>query len=217
MSWKDSILDFFDIFGPATLAVVSFTEAIIQPVPPDLLYLPMLYDAAGNIPLIIWLFLAVTLSSVAGSYIGYLIGKKWGRELLDKFAKPKHIEKLEALTYLHNLDLSNKALQRVGTLSGGQQQRVAIARAMMQKPMILLADEPISSLDPKNSKIVMDDIKKINKQEGIMAICNLHSLDIAKEYCERLIGLSDGKIVFDGHPSELTKELAEQLYDLENE
>ena len=126
-------------------------------------------------------------------------------------------EKLDALTYLHNLGLSNKALQRVGTLSGGQQQRVAIARAMMQKPMILLADEPISSLDPKNSKIVMDDIKKINQQEGIMAICNLHSLDVAKEYCERLIGLSDGKIVFDGHPSELTKELAEQLYDLENE
>ncbi len=87
----------------------------------------------------------------------------------------------------------------------------------MQKPKILLADEPISSLDPKNSKIVMDDIKKINQQEGIMAICNLHSLDVAKEYCERLIGLSDGKIVFDGHPSELTKELAEQLYDLENE
>ena len=126
-------------------------------------------------------------------------------------------EKLDALTYLHNLGLSNKALQRVETLSGGQQQRVAIARAMMQKPKILLADEPISSLDPKNSKIVMDDIKKINQQEGIMAICNLHSLDVAKEYCERLIGLSDGKIVFDGHPSELTKELAEQLYDLENE
>ena len=126
-------------------------------------------------------------------------------------------EKLDALTYLHNLGLSNKALQRVGTLSGGQQQRVAIARAMMQKPKILLADEPISSLDPKNSKIVMDDIKKINQQEGIMAIWNLHSLDFAKEYCERLIGLSDGKIVFDGHPSELTKELAEQLYDLENE
>ena len=126
-------------------------------------------------------------------------------------------EKLDALTYLHNLGLSNKALQRVETLSGGQQQRVAIARAMMQKPKILLADEPISSLDPKNSKIVMDDIKKINQQEGIMAICNLHSLDVAKEYCERLIGLSDGKIVFDGHPSELTKELAEQFYDLENE
>ena len=126
-------------------------------------------------------------------------------------------EKIEALTYLNNLDLSDKALQRVGTLSGGQQQRVAIARAMMQNPSILLADEPISSLDPKNSKVVMDDIKKINKQDGIMVICNLHSLEIAKEYCDRLIGLFDGKIVFDGHPSSLTKELAEQLYDLENE
>ena len=98
MSWKDAILDFFDIFGPATLAVVSFTESIIQPVPPDLLYLPMLYDAAGDIPLVTWLFLVVTLSSVAGSYIGYLIGQKWGRELLNKFAKPKHVAKLEALT-----------------------------------------------------------------------------------------------------------------------
>ena len=126
-------------------------------------------------------------------------------------------EKIDALRYLHNLDLSDKALQRVETLSGGQQQRVAIARAMMQKPKILLADEPISSLDPKNSKVVMDDIKKINKEEGIMAICNLHSLEVAKEYCERIIGLSEGRIVFDGNPSELTQELSEQLYDLENE
>ncbi len=134
---------------------------------------------------------------------------------LFKFYSKK--EKIEALTYLNNLDLSDKALQRVETLSGGQQQRVAIARAMMQNPMILLADEPISSLDPKNSKVVMEDIKKINKQDGIMVICNLHSLEIAREYCDRLIGLSDGKIVFDGNPSSLTKELAEQLYDLENE
>ncbi|MBL6891817.1 MAG: DedA family protein [Candidatus Poseidoniaceae archaeon] len=98
MSWKETILDFFDVFGPATLAVVSFTESIIQPVPPDLLYLPMLYDAAGDMPLVTWLFLVVTLSSVAGSYIGYLIGQKWGRQLLDRFAKPKHVAKLEALT-----------------------------------------------------------------------------------------------------------------------
>ena len=94
---------------------------------------------------------------------------------------------------------------------------MAIARAMMQRPKILLADEPISSLDPKNSKVVMDDIKRINNQNGITVICNLHSLDIAKQYCDRLIGLSEGKIVFDGNPSSLTNELAEQLYDLENE
>ena len=126
-------------------------------------------------------------------------------------------EKIEALTYLNNFELSDKALQRVDTLSGGQQQRVAIARAMMQNPKILLADEPISSLDPKNSKVVMDDIKRINNQNGITVICNLHSLNIAKQYCDRLIGLSEGKIVFDGNPSSLTNELAEQLYDLENE
>ena len=98
MSWKDSILDFFDIFGPASLAVLSFTESIIQPVPPDLLYLPMLYDAMWDVPLVTWLFLVVTLSSVAGSYVGYLIGQRWGRQLLDKFAKQKHVDKLEALT-----------------------------------------------------------------------------------------------------------------------
>ena len=98
MSWKDTILDFFDIFGPASLAVLSFTESIIQPVPPDLLYLPMLYDAMGDVPQVIWLFLVVTLSSVAGSYVCYLIGKKWGRDVLDRFAKPKHVAKLEALT-----------------------------------------------------------------------------------------------------------------------
>ena len=98
MSWKDTVLDFFDVFGPASLAVLSFTESIIQPVPPDLLYLPMLYDAMGDIPLVMWLFLVVTLSSVAGSYIGYLIGQKWGRGVLDRFAKPKHVAKLEALT-----------------------------------------------------------------------------------------------------------------------
>ena len=126
-------------------------------------------------------------------------------------------ENIEALTYLNNFELSDKALQRVDTLSGGQQQRVAIARAMMQNPKILLADEPISSLDPKNSKVVMDDIKRINNQNGITVICNLHSLDIAKQYCDRLIGLSEGKIVFDGNPSSLTNKLAEQLYDLENE
>ncbi|MEE3165219.1 MAG: phosphonate ABC transporter ATP-binding protein [Pseudomonadota bacterium] len=126
-------------------------------------------------------------------------------------------EKINALKALHKLDLSNKALQRVETLSGGEQQRVAIARALMQKPKILLADEPISSLDPKNSKIVMDDIKKINNDEGITVICNLHSLEVAKQYSRRLIGLSEGKIVFDGPPENLTQELSQELYDLENE
>ena len=135
--------------------------------------------------------------------------------MIGKFNETESLENLKKLTNI--LSINNILEKKPEFLSGGEKQRVAVARALINNPSILLADEPISSLDPKNSKVVMDDIKKINKQDGIMVICNLHSLEIAKEYCDRLIGLSDGKIVFDGHPSSLTKELAEQLYDLENE
>lgn len=126
-------------------------------------------------------------------------------------------EKINALRNLNRFELTEKSLQRSGTLSGGQQQRVAIARALMQKPKILLADEPISSLDPKNSKRVMDDMLKINREDGITIICNLHSLEIAKKYCDRLIGLSEGKVVFDGKPNDLTADISKKLYDLDDE
>ena len=98
MSWKETILGFFDVFGPASLAVVSFTESIIQPIPPDLLYIPMLADAIGDMPMVVWLWLTVTLSSVAGSLVGYWIGKRWGRKLLTRFSKQAHLDKIEALT-----------------------------------------------------------------------------------------------------------------------
>lgn len=99
MSWYSGLLDFIlDRTNSTVLGLVSFTEAIIQPLPPDLVYLPMLYDAMDNKPLVMWYFLVVTLTSVAGSYVGYLIGKRWGRQLLDRFAKQKHVTKLEALT-----------------------------------------------------------------------------------------------------------------------
>jgi membrane protein YqaA with SNARE-associated domain len=98
MSWKQSILDFFDIFGPASLAVLSFTESILQPIPPDLLYIPMLADAMGDTPRVLWLWLTVTLSSVAGSLVGYWIGRRWGRSFIGKFSKQAHLDKIEALT-----------------------------------------------------------------------------------------------------------------------
>lgn len=137
--------------------------------------------------------------------------------LLNLFGIFSKEEKINALKNLDRFDLSGIALQKAGTLSGGQQQRVAIARALMQKPRILLADEPISSLDPKNAKRVMDDMLKINREDGITIICNLHSLEVAKKYCDRLIGLSDGKVVFDGSPEALTTEISKELYDLDNE
>ena len=107
------------------------------------------------------------------------------------------------------------AAQRADQLSGGQQQRVAIARALVQQPDIILADEPIASLDPRNTRIVMDALLRINKHFGITVICNLHSLELARTYCDRLIGMSAGRVVFDGAPAALTDSIARELYDLE--
>jgi phosphonate transport system ATP-binding protein len=120
-----------------------------------------------------------------------------------------------AMSALEQFDMAQLAAQRADQLSGGQQQRVAIARALVQEPEIILADEPIASLDPRNTKIVMDALLRINKHFGITVLCNLHSLDLARSYCDRLIGMASGRIVFDGAPSALTDHIARELYDLE--
>jgi len=123
-------------------------------------------------------------------------------------------ERAFAIRALDRLDVSAQALQRADTLSGGQQQRVAIARGLVQEPKLLLADEPISSLDPRNAGIVMDALKKINEEDGITVITNLHTLDTAKKYCERLLGMKGGVVVFDGKPEELTVDMIRELYAL---
>ena len=113
-------------------------------------------------------------------------------------------DKALAMSALEQFDMASLAAQRADQLSGGQQQRVAIARALVQEPDIILADEPIASLDPRNTRIVMDALLRINKHFGITVICNLHSLDLARSYCDRLIGMSAGRVVFDGAPATLT-------------
>jgi phosphonate transport system ATP-binding protein len=120
-----------------------------------------------------------------------------------------------AMSALEQFDMAQYASQRADQLSGGQQQRVAIARALVQQPDIILADEPIASLDPRNTRIVMDALLRINKHFGITVMCNLHSLDLARTYCDRLIGMSAGRVVFDGAPAALTEHIARELYDLE--
>ena len=98
MTWKEQILEWFEIFGPASLGMLSFTEAIIQPVPPDLMFLPMLLNNSGNIPMIFWLWIVITSTSVLGSLIGYWIGQNWGKSIVERFNGQKHIKKLEILT-----------------------------------------------------------------------------------------------------------------------
>jgi phosphonate transport system ATP-binding protein len=119
------------------------------------------------------------------------------------------------LSALEQFGISSLAARRADTLSGGQQQRVAIARALVQEPTILLADEPIASLDPRNSTIVMDALLRINKHFGVTVLCNLHSLETARAYSDRLVGLAGGRLVFDGKPEALTEECAREIYGLE--
>ncbi|WP_422370638.1 phosphonate ABC transporter ATP-binding protein [Hoeflea sp.] len=119
---------------------------------------------------------------------------------------------LRAISILERLGVAENAPKRAEALSGGQQQRVAIARALMQSPKLILADEPIASLDPLNAQIVMDALRDINRQEGITVVTNLHTLDTARNYCERIIGMAQGKVVFDGKPDALTTEAVRAIY-----
>ncbi|MEM9279988.1 MAG: phosphonate ABC transporter ATP-binding protein [Pseudomonadota bacterium] len=124
-------------------------------------------------------------------------------------------ERYEALQLLDRFGVAETALQRAETLSGGQQQRVAICRAMMQKPKFILADEPIASLDPLNARLVMEALHTINREENITVICNLHTLDTARAYCDRVIGMAAGSIVFDDLPEALTDATAREIYGAE--
>lgn len=124
-------------------------------------------------------------------------------------------ERTMAIQALDRLDLVPQALQRAGTLSGGQQQRVAIAKALVQQPKIMLADEPIASLDPANATLVMDGLKTINREDGITVLVNLHTLDTARAYCDRIIAMRQGRVFFDGTAAQLTDDVVRDIYGLE--
>ncbi|MGH1416182.1 MAG: phosphonate ABC transporter ATP-binding protein [Pelagimonas sp.] len=117
-----------------------------------------------------------------------------------------------AIDILERLSIEAHAAKRASALSGGQQQRVAIARALMQDPKIILADEPIASLDPMNAKVVMDTLRHIHEEDGRTVIANLHTLDTARTYCDRVIGMRMGRVVFDGTPEQLTTGVARDIY-----
>jgi phosphonate transport system ATP-binding protein len=120
-----------------------------------------------------------------------------------------------AMAALEQIDIAGLAAKRADQLSGGQQQRVAICRALVQEPEIILADEPVASLDPRNAAVVMDALQRINRHFGLTILCNIHSLDLARQYCDRLIGMAAGRIVFDGAPAQLTDAVSRELYGLE--
>lgn len=131
------------------------------------------------------------------------------KSLLGLFPKK---EEDKALEYLKLVGISEKAHLRAGELSGGQQQRVAIARALTQNPKILLADEPVASLDPATCHTVMDYLKKINQELGITVICNLHFLSLVRQYATRVIALKGGELVYEGSPQDISQEWFAKIY-----
>ncbi|TVO77858.1 phosphonate ABC transporter ATP-binding protein [Sedimenticola selenatireducens] len=149
------------------------------------------------------------LSVLTNVLIGGLSRTPSYRGLLGWFTEE---EKLAALDSLERVGLREFALKRASDLSGGQQQRVAIARALMQKAEVILADEPIASLDPESSRQVMETLKRINKSDGITVVVTLHQVDYAQQYCQRAVALRQGEIFFDQRVDALKTEQINQLY-----
>jgi phosphonate transport system ATP-binding protein len=121
-------------------------------------------------------------------------------------------DKARAMKYIDIVGLRGKERNRADNLSGGQQQRVAIARALMQNPKILLADEPVASLDPATSHSVMQYLKKVNEELGVTVICNLHFLSLVRQYAHRVVALKAGKLIYDGKPLEINEEWFKTIY-----
>ena len=121
-------------------------------------------------------------------------------------------EKMKALTALDRVGIAHTARRRASTLSGGQQQRAAIARALVQNAQVILADEPIASLDPASAKKVMETLAAINRDEGITIVVSLHQVEYARRYCPRTIALRDGMVAYDGPSAALTNDFLRELY-----
>ncbi len=128
------------------------------------------------------------------------------------FGRYSEEDKQKAIAMLARIGLDGMLYKKASELSGGQKQRVGIARALMQNPLLLLCDEPIASLDPSTSKIIMDLIRKMTKEDNIACLVNLHQVDVAMMYADRIIGLHAGRVVFNGPPSKLSTEMIERIY-----
>jgi phosphonate transport system ATP-binding protein len=146
------------------------------------------------------------ITNVLAGRLGYT-NPAWS--LINRFP-PEDIEK--ALRQLERVGIAEKANQRADELSGGQQQRVGIARALMQDPLLILADEPVASLDPVLAHSIMTHLEDINKQDGVTVLCSLHFLDLVHRYADRVVALNDGFLVFEGLPKDIDDKKFKEIY-----
>ena len=156
-------------------------------------------------------FNLVTRSTVINNVLTSMVpDMPWYKTLLGIYSKEQKIAALEAIDKVGILD---KAYTRCDQLSGGQQQRVALARTLNQNPSIILADEPVAALDPITARLVMGDFKRINKEMNISILINIHHVDLALEYADRVVGIRAGEIVYDGPANKVTKEILDEVYN----
>jgi phosphonate transport system ATP-binding protein len=151
------------------------------------------------------------LTNVLAGRLGYV---NPAMSLLNRFPKS---DMEMAFKQLDRVSITDQAYKRADELSGGQQQRVGIARAMMQEPEIILADEPVASLDPVLAHSIMQYLETINKEDGVMVLCSLHFLDLVHRYADRAIALNEGKLMFDGSPEDIDDEKFKEIYGKEAE
>ncbi len=151
------------------------------------------------------------LTNVLSGRLGY--ANPW-LTLVHYFPPEDHCR---AVAALERVGIADKIHSRADQLSGGQQQRVGIARALMQEPRLILADEPVASLDPVLAHSILQYLERLNKEDGITILCSLHFLDLVHRYADRVIGLKDGRLVFEGLPRELTRQRFREVYGEEAE
>lgn len=149
------------------------------------------------------------LSALDNVLMARLSHTPWWRVALNRFS---HRDKQLALSSLDQVGLLDKAYIRSDALSGGQQQRVAIARVLTQHSKVLLADEPVASLDPESARLVLEDLKRIAKEHNIAVLCSLHQVNLAKKYADRIIGMRAGELVFDGSSKDFCAQTEQRLY-----
>jgi len=149
------------------------------------------------------------LSVMTNVLVGNLGRMPWWRSLLMRFSTG---QRREAMNALQRVGIAACAFQRASTLSGGQQQRAAIARALVQQAQVILADEPIASLDPESSRRVMETLQRINQEDNVTVVVSLHQVDFALKYCQRVVALRDGRIAYDGAASTVTASLLKSIY-----
>lgn len=158
--------------------------------------------------------LVKTITVLQNVLTGRLSRTGWFNSMIGRYSRG---DREIAVRYLTEVGLADKLNNRADRLSGGQQQRVAIARALAQQPKVILADEPMASLDPKLSEVVLMILRRFNREEHITVIVNLHVLELARRYADRIIAFRKGEMFFDGKPDELTPEIVEEIYRMEDE